>query len=330
MTEADLADLGVHRIPIPIPFPQAGGPVNVYLVEEAGGGLLMWDAGLGTPEAQAALEEGFRRLGRRFSDVRRILVSHGHVDHAGAARFVQQHHGGELPVYGHPADAGKYAAGGTTWREQADVYSGFLTKLGVPPEGIERSRFEGDRYVVAGRVAEVRPLGEGEVIRTRHLELSVLHVPGHTPGLLNLHAPAHGILFSADHLLEKVSPNPLIELGPRGEEGWFRPLVSYLASIARVRALDLALVLPGHAEPFAGHRAVIDRLVDFYGKRQRRIRELLDAGPRTAWELARELFPKAQVPQTFLVISETLANLEVMEARGEVRRALVDGTFRFG
>src|SRR5512144_27782 len=119
MTEADLAELGIFRISIPIPFPQAGGPVNVYLVEEAGGGLLMWDAGLGTPEAQDALEEGFRRAGRTPRDVTKILVSHGHVDHAGAARFVQGRHGGELPVYGHLADQGKYVASGRTWREQA-------------------------------------------------------------------------------------------------------------------------------------------------------------------------------------------------------------------
>jgi glyoxylase-like metal-dependent hydrolase (beta-lactamase superfamily II) len=330
MTEQDLADLGIHRIPIPIPFPQAGGPVNIYALEEADGGVLLWDAGLGTTEAQEAFEQGFRRIGRSFSEVRRIVISHGHVDHAGAARFVQERSGGEVAVYGHPADAGKYVAGGTTWREQAALYSGYLARLGVPAEGIERSRFEGDRYAVCGRVAEVRPIGEGDVIRTRHLELRVLHVPGHTPGLLNLHAPAHGLLFSADHLLEKVSPNPLIELGPRGEEGFFRPLVAYLRSIARVRALDLSLVLPGHAEPFSGYRPVIDRLVEFYGKRQQRIRAFLDGGPRTAWEVARELFPKAQVAQTFLVISETVANLEVMEERGEARRTELDGVWRFG
>ncbi len=330
MTEADLADLGVHRIPVPIPFPQAGGPVNVYLVEEAGGGFLMWDAGLGTHEAQAALEDGFRRLGRRFDEVRRIYVSHGHVDHAGAARFVQQRHGGELPVHGHPADAAKYAASGSTWREHEPVYSAFLAKLGVPPEGVERSRKEGDRYIISGRVAEARPLADGDVVRTRHLELRVLHAPGHTPGLVCLHAAAHRLLFSADHLLEKVSPNPLIELGPNGEEGWFRPLVAYLASLERVRVLELDLVLPGHGSPFSDHRAVIDRLVAFYGKRQERIRALLDAGPRTPWEIARELFPKAGPAETFLVISETLANLEVMEDRGAVRRSVVDGTIRFG
>ena len=330
MTEAELADLGIHRISIPIPFAQAGGPVNVYLLEEAGGGLLMWDAGLGTRDAQDALEEGFRRAGRTPREVTKILVSHGHVDHAGAARFVQERHGGELPVYGHPADQGKYVVSGRTWREQAPVYAAYLTKLGVPAEGIEQTRLEGDRYRVAGRVPAVRPLADGDVFRTRHGEVRVLHMPGHTPGLVVLHDAAHRVLFSADHVLEKVSPNPLIELGPDGEEGFFRPLSAYLASLARTRALDLELVLPGHATPFADHRAVIDRLVPFYGKRQERIRGVVAAGPRTPWEIARELFPKAQAAQTFLVISETMANLEVMEDRGELARTLVDGVYRFG
>ena len=37
-----------------------------------------------------------------------------------------------------------------------------------------------------------------------------------------------------------------------------------------MRALEIDLVLPGHGPPFSGHRAVIDRLVEFYGKRQAR------------------------------------------------------------
>jgi hypothetical protein len=35
------------------------------------------------------------------------------------------------------------------------------------------------------------------------------------------------------------------------------------------------------------------------------------------------------VAQTFLVISETMAHLEVMEDRGEIARTLVDGVYRF-
>jgi glyoxylase-like metal-dependent hydrolase (beta-lactamase superfamily II) len=330
VTEADLAGLGIHRIPVPVPFPQAGGPVNVYLLEEADGGLLMWDSGLGSPEAEAALEEGFQRLGRRFGEVRRILVSHGHVDHYGAARFVQERHGGRVPVRAHPADVPKIAESGWRWRDRAPLYAAHLARLGTPPEALERIAREGEKgFRLARRVPEVEPLEEGAVVETRHLTLRALHMPGHTPGLVCLHAPEQRLLLSADHLLEKISPNPLIELGPNGEEGWFRPLVAYLASLARTRALELDLVLPGHGAPFAGHRAVIDALVAFYVRRQARIRELLDRGPLTAYEISRALFPSSRPGDAFLTVSETIANLEAMEADGTARRELVDGVWRF-
>ncbi len=331
MTEADLAGLGIHRIPIPIPFPQAGGPVNVYAVEEDGGGVVLWDAGLGAPDAEAALEEGLRRAGRRLADVSRILVSHGHVDHFGAARFVQERHGGAPPVHVHPADAAKVTEAGPTWAERAPFYAAHLARLGVPPDAIRRAEREGDRsFSFSRRLPRVEPLLEGDVVRARAVTLTVRHMPGHTPGLVVLHDAGNRLLLAADHLLERISPNPLIELGPDGEPGYFRPLVSYLDSIARTRALEVDLVLPGHGPPFAGHRAVIDRLVAFYGRRQERIRAFLAAGPRTAWEVARELFPKAREAETFLVVSETVANLEVLEARGELGRSDVDAVWRFG
>jgi glyoxylase-like metal-dependent hydrolase (beta-lactamase superfamily II) len=154
-------------------------------------------------------------------------------------------------------------------------------------------------------------------------------MPGHTPGLLCLHDEERRLFFSADHLLEKISPNPIIELGPNGEEGAFRPLLAYVESVDRLRALDVDLVLPGHGPPFSGHREVIDRLLGFYGKRQARIRELLSAGPRSAWEISRALFPAARPIDAFLTVSETIANLEVLEHRGEAARALVDGVYRF-
>ena len=330
MTEADLADLGVFRIPVPVPFVAAGGPVNAYLVEEAGGGFLLWDAGLGSPEAEAALEAGFARLGRRFDEVRRIVVSHGHVDHYGGARLVQERHGGDLPVYAHPADTPKIAEDGWRWRDRMPLYGAYLLKLGVPASELAAIGRDGERgFRLARRIPAVRPIGEGELLRTRHLELRVMHMPGHTPGLLCLHDAAHRLFFSDDHLLEKISPNPLIELGPGGEEGFFAPLVAYLASVARMRELDLDLVLPGHGPPFSGHRAVIDRLVAFYAKRQARILEVLATGPATCADVARALFPSARPGDAFLVLSETIANLEAMEARGEVARELVDGVYRF-
>lgn len=321
MTEADLRDLGVHRIPIPIPFPQAGGPVNVYVVEEPGGGFFLFDSGLGSAEAQAALDAGLARLGKRFSDASRIVVSHGHVDHYGAARFVQERHGGDLPVYAHPLDAPKMVEGGWRWRDEAPRYGAYLARLGVPAEVLQAvARGSGAGFELARHVREARPIGEGEVLRGRAVRFEVLHMPGHTPGLLCLWDAEHRLFVSDDHLLEKISPNPLIELGPNGEEGFFRPLLAYLGSIGRMHQLDVDLVLPGHGPGFTGHRKVIDSLVGFYGKRQAKIRDALAKGPRTGWEVTVALFPWAKPKDAFLTISETVANLEVLEARGEVAR----------
>lgn len=320
MTEADLAALGVHRLAVPIPFAAAGGPVNAYVIEAPDGSLTLFDAGFGGEEALAALQAGFGRLGRRLAEVRRIVVSHGHVDHFGAARFVQEQ-GGAAEVLAHPADRGKIDEAGPRFRDLAPALDAHFAALGVPADVRQALLRAGERsYGLARRVAGVRPLAEGDVVEGRRARFTVRHMPGHTPGLVVLHEPALGLLLSADHLLERTSPNPLIELGPDGRDGWFRPLPTYLSSLARTRALEVALVLPGHGPPFGGHRAVIDGLLAFARRRQARLLALLAEGPRSAWALSRALFPAAGPGEAFLTVSETVGNLDVMEDRGEVVR----------
>jgi glyoxylase-like metal-dependent hydrolase (beta-lactamase superfamily II) len=313
------AKLGVHRIPVPVPFLHAGGPANAYVVEEEDGGLLMVATGLAVGEGTVALDAGFQRLGFRYEDVRRIVVTHGHVDHFGGARHVQDRAGHDVPVFAHPLDAPKLTEGGWTFREHAPGYARHLVRLGVPPplaeEVMTRSA---PAFEIAPGVTRTEPLADGQLFRGLHVALRVLHAPGHTPGLVVLHDAEHGLLLSGDHLLERISPNPLIDLGPADAPGWFRPLVAYDASIRKVRALELAAVLPGHGPPFGEHRRVIDSLLGFQGRRQARLRALVGGGPRTPWELTGELFPAGGPADLFLTLSETVANLEAMEARGEL------------
>jgi glyoxylase-like metal-dependent hydrolase (beta-lactamase superfamily II) len=330
VNEDDLHDLGIHRIPIPVPFQQAGGPVNVYLVDEEDGGILLFDSGLGTPDAERALADGFARLGRGFDEVARIVLSHGHVDHYGAARTVMERAGRDIPVFAHRDDLPKIAESGWRWRDRMPLYAAHLARLGVPAELLAAMGAEvGRGFGMARRVAAVTPLEPGAILRGRHLALEVHHMPGHTPGLLCLYDRRRRIFFSGDHLLEKVSPNPIIELGPNGEEGVFRPLVAYLESVGRLHRMDVDLVLPGHGAPFGEHRRVIDGLLEFYRRRQAKVRELLSRGPLTCHEVTQALFPWARPGDLFLVVSETVANLEVLEARGEVRRELEGRAYRY-
>ena len=321
-----LASLGVHRLPVPVPFPEAGGPANIYVIEERGGGVALFDAGIGTREGVEAISAGFAALGLSLGDVRRIFVSHGHIDHYGYARAAQEASG--APVFVHPRDHDKVLGRDRT-RERLDRYAAYLSRLGAPLDLLEHVSVHWmDAHRMARPLEQVEALQPGTRLSFARFEAEVLHLPGHTPGLVCLWDSSSRVLFSDDHLLEAVSPNPLVDLEGQREPR-HKALVEYLRSIQRVRALDVALVAPGHAEPFTGHAALIDRLLLFYAQRQQKLLALLGSGPRAPSELALELFPRAKPSHLYLTLSETLGNLEVLEEQGAVARSDVAGRIRF-
>ncbi len=323
---AGLARLGVFRIPVPVPFPEAGGPANVYVIEEEGGGVALFDAGIGTKDGKAALHAGFERLGLSLGDIRRIFVSHGHIDHYGYARAAQEASG--APVFAHLRDHDKLT-GRDRSAARLELYAAYLARLGAPAHLLEHVRVHRqDALRMARPLEQVEPLPEGTPLRFRRFSAEVLHLPGHTPGLVCLWARESRVLFSDDHLLERVSPNPLLDLEGQPEPT-HKALVAYLQSARRVRALPVGLVAPGHAEPFSGHVEVIDRLLAFYEKRQERILELLREGAASPAQLAPRVFPRAREHQLYLTLSEVMGNLEVLEEQGRVVRKEGGGTIRF-
>ena len=324
---AGLSRLGVRRIPVPVPFPEAGGPANVYLIEEEDGGVALFDAGIGTKEGRDAIHAGFAAAGLSLGDIRRIFISHGHLDHYGYARAAQEASG--APVYVHPRDHDKVTGRDRT-KGRLDLYAAWLTKLGAPLHLLDHVRMHWqDAHRMARPIEQVEPLEEGARLRFKRFSAEVLHLPGHTPGLVCLWAEGAKVLFSDDHLLERVSPNPLLDLESHPEPV-HKALVEYSRSAQRVRALPVELVAPGHAEPFSGHVELIDRLLGFYQLRQAKLLALLEAqGPRTPAELTPQIFPRAREHQLYLTLSEVMGNLEVMEAEGRVVRSERAGLLRF-
>jgi glyoxylase-like metal-dependent hydrolase (beta-lactamase superfamily II) len=313
-----LRRLGVSRVPVPVPFIEAGGPANVYVIEEKGGGIALFDAGIGTREGRDALLAGFAELGLSLGDVRRIFISHGHIDHYGYARAAQEESG--APVFAHVRDHDKLT-GRERSHERLERYAAYLRRLGAPDALLEHV---GIHWQDTGRMArpieQVEPLEGGTQLHFARFDAEVLHLPGHTPGLVGLWAARERLFFSDDHLLERVSPNPLLDL-----EGNLVPvhraLVEYIRSAKRVRELPIELVAPGHAEPFGGHVALVDRLLFFYDRRQKKILELLrEGGPQTPAALSGKVFPRVKSSQLFLTLSEVMGNLEVLEDEGRVSR----------
>ncbi len=330
-SEAFLLELGVHRFPVPIPFVDAGGPVNVYAVLNEDGSYTLFDTGLGTPEAERALREAAAAEGVDLSRVSRILVSHGHIDHYGLAQKLAQESGATVHV--HPADWTKVVGPDESMDlARTELYRVYFRRLGVDAElSAKMFQVRAATQRLAGRVepARARPLHGGERLRFAHLEAEVLHLPGHTPGLVCLWDATHRLLFADDHVLAKVSPNPQLELGKRGEEDKFPALVSYLESARRVLELDVDWVLPGHGPAFQGHRALLTDLFSFYERRQERLLKRLEKGEATAVELLNAVFLNVEPVRLFLMLSEVVGNLEVLERAGQVRRRRLGEVYLF-
>jgi glyoxylase-like metal-dependent hydrolase (beta-lactamase superfamily II) len=325
---AALAALGITRIALPVPFVDAGGPVNVYAIEDDGGWAL-FDCGIGTEEGEAALRKGAAAAGIELRRCTRLFISHGHVDHYGLAQTLSEESGAR--VFIHAADASK-AVGPDGWDGRAHLYRAFLARAAVPEEQLDRlaamGRFTG-KYSRRVDPERALPLSGGERLRFRRFEAEVLHLPGHTPGLVCLWDAAHRVLFADDHVLARTSPNPFLELVGERPLRTGRALVHYFASIRRVMALDVDWVLPGHGEPFQDVNALLERLFGFYAKRQEKLLSAMASGADTGYALAQALFGPHEGPRLYLTLSEVYGNLEVMEDEGRVQSSEEGGIQRW-
>ena len=122
--------------------------------------------------------DGIGRLGLK---VEVILLTHGHLDHAGGAKALK----GELDAARAAENLPPIPILGPDIRDQ------FLL------DGIEDAQ---KQFGMSGmrNVTPDRYLTEGETVEAAGLTFEVLHVPGHTPGHLVFFSPVARVAFSGD------------------------------------------------------------------------------------------------------------------------------------
>jgi glyoxylase-like metal-dependent hydrolase (beta-lactamase superfamily II) len=324
-----LLSKGIVRLEIPLPFKEAGGPANAYAILDVGNqSHSLFDTGFGNEIGRTALFSQMKQHG--ITNISRIIVSHGHIDHYGNAQELAEIH--SCPVHVHQLDYAK-VTGAQRYGGQVIEHRDYFLQLGVPEKYLEeiQLRSVGGQANLARNVNEMylRDVKEGHSFQFAHFEANVLHCPGHTPGLICLYAPTENLLFADDHVLARVSPNPLIDLSLGTGDTKFKSLIEYLKSATRVRNLELSALLPGHGPAFSGHVSVLDGLFEFYVKRQNRIMNFLKERPRNAFEVATLLFPSIDSSRLMLVLSEALGNLEVLEHAGRIKRLLHESSMIF-
>jgi len=270
---------------IPVPIPNNPLRYVSSYAFAAGGGLVLIDSGWDAEESWQALVSGLRAIGAAPADVRGVLVTHMHFDHAGLAGRLRAASGAWIAM--HPADRAVIASpefrdpGRMVVREVA-----LLRSLGAPAGEAAAAVGTAEGYEGFTSIAlPDRELTDGDVADVPGWRLRAVHTPGHTPGHLCFVDELSQRMFAGDHILPRITPN----ISVYALEG-VHPLADYLASLAKVRDLKVDEIMPAHEWRFRG---LAERADDIAAHHERRLAELLAAvaahPDSSPWELAGRL-----------------------------------------
>ncbi len=314
MPQEILPDLYTIEVPLPANPLKA---TNVYVVRDGERSLIV-DTGMDRDECMDALSSGLRELEVDLAKAD-FFITHLHADHSGlVARLATP----TSKIYFGEAD-------GTVVMEIEGKYFQQVPRMarmhGFPEDDIERALHghPGYKYAAKQKI-EFQAVGDEDRVGIGDYDFEVIETPGHTSGHVCMYEPRHKLFVAGDHVLGDITPN--ISHWSADDSG--DPLKEYLASLEKVRDLDVELVLPGHRRLFKNYRERIDEIVAHHDERIDEVMSILESGSKSSYRVASQMswamkcdswddFPG---PQKWFASGEALAHLRYLEGRGEIRR----------
>lgn len=303
-------------IPAPLPF-KSPAWVNTYAVE-ADGGLLLIDCGADWEPGRQAIREGFAALGLEESAVHTLIVSHLHPDHVGMSSRLVHEWGCRFAMH---ERAEKLV-------ERYNDTPGYQSRLrqialahGVPGPMVEASTswarpdympiIEAPDHTVAD--GDTIDLGDGR-------GLEVVHTPGHEQAHICLRDSRTGILFSGDHVLPRISPVIMYDLGLGDVLG------DYLGSLQKLVGMDIGLTYPAHGTIIDHGDERARQILLHHDRRLLDMADLVREKESDAWAVMVKSFrPNLDPLQARLAFLETISHLEHLRIKGRIRDEDRDG-----
>ena len=309
---------GVHELRLPIPFED--GTVNCFFLT-GDGHVDMIDCGMREDDSLALIRAALKHLG---GHLRRLVVTHIHPDHYGAAGVLINEFGAEL--YLHRLEIPLVHPRYLELETLVEEVGRWLEMNGVPAPQAEEmknsSRMLRD-YVLPGHV-DVQ-LDGAETLELGNRRLRVEWTPGHSPGHICLFDADDGLLFAGDQLLPDVSPN--IGLHPQSTPN---PLDEYLAALVRLRDLEPSLVLPAHGRPFNDVEPRVQKMFDHHRRRKEQIEEIVGGRECSGWDVAIELWGERRMTHEKRgALQEALAHLQSLAVDGSLEKAVSASSVRW-
>ena len=310
---------GVFELRLPIPFED--GLVNVFLFTD-GKEVDLLDCGMNSDESLDAIRRALEQLGT--TRIRRLVVTHIHPDHYGAAGVLAGP--GRADLYIHRLEVPLVHPRYVELEHLVSEVRHHVLVNGVPAD--EADVLSNSQRALSQVVKTAEPsvqLDGAEVLEMGRHSLRVEWTPGHSPGHVCLYEAAGGLLFAGDHILPELSPN--IGLHPQSTPD---PLHDYLDGLRRMADRKPRLVLPAHGRPFDDVTGRVDALVLHHHRRLDQILEIVGRDEKSGWQVAVELWgPRENLYEKRLALQEGLAHLQALAVDGHVVKSVTPESVRW-
>jgi glyoxylase-like metal-dependent hydrolase (beta-lactamase superfamily II) len=294
--------------------------VNAFLVERADGWCLV-DCGSPLENGWEVLEHAMGLAGVRPDMVSLLLCTHAHTDHYGLATALMDAAGCPLAM------AAGHTAGVDVMREPTVPFAvrrAMALAAGIPEEDVPQStRAPGDDGYYPRPDPDV-VLADGDLVEARHGGWRVVAAPGHAATQVVLLHEASRRLISADLVFAGRIPYVEHDYTPD-------PWLEHVESLARARALEPTLLLPGHGAPEPDALERIDACTAAIHRAPERILASVAAAERSPWEITVDVLgADAGFYPLHASLSGTLSVLRRLERLGDVSSAIgADGVRRY-
>ena len=322
------AAAGVHRIPLPLPG-DALKAVNIYAIPD-GDKVVLVDGGWAMAESSELLAAGLATLGYGLEDIRDFYVTHMHRDHYTQAVALRRTHGGRVSLGEGEQVAMAAIQGSAPPHNVARMVDAGAAEIAQEIASWSQTRDSAQELLDYEDPDQWLADGVDLPLATRTLR--VIATPGHTRGHVVFHDTEHDVLFAGDHVLPHITPSIGVE-----PERPVSPLRDYLASLALIRAIPDARLLPAHGPVTGSVHDRIDELLEHHARRLEITAEALDGGASTGFEVARATpwtrhlrrFEELDLFNRILAVNETVAHLQVLVERDLATAQRVDGVTHF-
>lgn len=154
-------------------------------------------------------------------------------------------------------------------------------------------------------------LADGEVVRVGERRLRALHTPGHRFDHLCFLLEDAQALFAGDLV---AGVGTVVIAPPEGD------LSDYMASLRRLLALDLSVILPAHGPGIEEPHVLLEQYIAHRQDRERQVLAGLADGPRTADALVAIIYTDVDPKLHPVAALSVTAHLQKLEREGRVAR----------